>query len=65
MKVIINSQPYETNFITINEILNELQIQDKVMAVAVNMKVVKKQNWDSFEVKQNDEIEFLNFVGGG
>jgi len=50
---------------TIDDILKDLKIADKVMAVAVNMEIVKKENWSSYTPKDGDKIEFLHFVGGG
>lgn len=50
---------------TLDEIITELQIEDKVMACSVNMTIVKKENWNSYVVKNNDKIELLEFVGGG
>ncbi|WP_456470879.1 sulfur carrier protein ThiS [Caminibacter sp.] len=50
---------------TIKELLKDLEILDKTMAVAVNMKIVKKDNWDKFKLNEGDKIEALNFVGGG
>jgi sulfur carrier protein len=50
---------------SINEIITALQIEGKVMAAAVNMEVVKKDNWNEFKPKNGDKVEFLQFVGGG
>lgn len=50
---------------TLLEIITDLQIIDKVMACAVNMEIVKKENWNTFTPKENDKIELLQFVGGG
>ena len=50
---------------TIEQLLNELQVLDKTMAVAVNMKIVKKDEWENYKLQENDKIEALNFVGGG
>jgi len=50
---------------TLQQIITNLQIEDKVMACAVNMEIVKKDNWDSFIPKEKDKIELLQFVGGG
>ena len=47
------------------EIIQNLNIEDKVMACAVNMDIVKKESWSSYIPKDNDTIELLNFVGGG
>jgi sulfur carrier protein len=35
------------------------------MAAAVNMNIVKKDDWNNFTPKENDKIELLQFVGGG
>jgi len=66
MKLIING---EVKIVdedkSINQIMIDLEIIDKVMACAVNMDIVKKEQWNSFIPKDNDKIELLQFVGGG
>lgn len=66
MKLIINgSQKEFKDNITLKNIIIELQIEDKVMAAAVNMNVVKKEDWDKFIPNDGDKLELLQFVGGG
>lgn len=66
MKLIINGENKEfTDSLTLSDIIKNLQVENKVMAAAVNMNIVKKQDWNSFIPKENDSIELLNFVGGG
>ena len=66
MRVVINGKEFTYQEPkSIKEILKELKIEDKVMAAAVNMEIVKKENWDNFRVKDGDRVEFLHFVGGG
>jgi sulfur carrier protein len=50
---------------TLQNIITNLQIENKVMAAAVNMNIVKKDDWNSFIPKNDDKIELLQFVGGG
>jgi len=50
---------------TIADILRELKVEEKVMAAAVNMNIVKKEEWERFRPKEGDKIEFLGFTGGG
>jgi len=50
---------------TIKALLSSLGVLDKTMAVAVNMKIVKKDEWGKFVINEGDKIEALNFVGGG
>ena len=35
------------------------------MAIAVNTQVVKKPLWESYILQNGDEVEILDFVGGG
>jgi len=66
MKLIINGK--EKNIskdLSLKQIILDLKIENKVMAAAVNMEIVKKQEWDKFIPKENDKIELLQFVGGG
>lgn len=66
MTLIINGEKKEfESDITLNNIIKNLGVENKVMAAAVNMNIVKKQDWDSFAPQENDKIELLNFVGGG
>lgn len=51
--------------VTLKEIINILNIESKVMAAAVNMEIIKKENWNEFTPKADDKIELLQFVGGG
>lgn len=66
MKLIINGETknFQTQY-TLQEIITDLKIEDKVMAAAVNMEIVKKEQWKSFKPKDDDKIELLQFVGGG
>ncbi len=66
MKLIINGENKKVcDNSTLQQIITELQIEDKVMACAVNMEIVKKENWKDFIPKEDDKIELLQFVGGG
>ncbi|RXJ82308.1 sulfur carrier protein ThiS [Arcobacter sp. F2176] len=66
MNLIINGE--EKNFqegISLQEIITSLKIEDKVMAAAVNMEIVKKDEWTNYKPQNDDKLELLQFVGGG
>jgi len=66
MKIIINGEDKTFDEgTTLLNVVTSLKIEDKVMAVAVNMEIVKKDQWAVFTPKENDKIELLQFVGGG
>ena len=66
MKIIINGEEkiFDNNT-TLQQIITDLKIEDKVMAAAVNMEIVKKDNWGTYTPKNDDKLELLQFVGGG
>ncbi|UTJ06179.1 sulfur carrier protein ThiS [Arcobacter roscoffensis] len=66
MNLIVNGETknFDENS-SLQDIITSLKIEDKVMAAAVNMEIVKKDNWSSFKPKDDDKIELLQFVGGG
>jgi sulfur carrier protein len=66
MTLIVNGETKEfKDDLTLQNIIADLQIENKVMAAAVNMNIVKKDDWNSFIPKNDDKIELLQFVGGG
>jgi sulfur carrier protein len=66
MKIIVNGHEKEfKENLTLKMAIEQLQIEDKVMASAVNMNIVKKENWETYLLQENDKLELLEFVGGG
>ena len=66
MKITINGESKEfASNITLEEVLKELSLEGKVMAAAVNMTIVKQNDWNSYVLNDGDKLELLDFVGGG
>ncbi len=66
MKLLINGE--EKKFqdgVTLIYVLKELGLRGKVMAAAVNMEIVKQDNWAQYILSDGDRLELLDFVGGG
>jgi len=51
--------------LSLEDIIEKLSVTNKVMAAAVNMNVVKKNEWNIYIPENEDKIELLQFVGGG
>lgn len=66
MKIVINGEEkeFEQNQ-TLSAVLKELSLESKVMAAAVNMNIVKQDQWENFVLHDGDKLELLDFVGGG
>ena len=66
MIVIINGETREVRAeSTLYEVIHLLGLQDRVMAAAVNMEIVKQDQWEKAVLRDQDRIEVLDFVGGG
>ena len=51
--------------LSISALLEQLEIDARRVAVELNTAVVKKAAYDSSVIKDGDEVEIVNFVGGG
>ncbi len=50
---------------TVTELLARLQIDPRRVAVEHNLVVLKRDVFDRTTVREGDEVEIVNFVGGG
>lgn len=51
--------------LSVSALLQQLDIDARRVAVELNLTVVKKALYESAVVKDGDEVEIVNFVGGG
>ena len=50
---------------TLLMLLKQLELEGKVMAAAINMEIVKQDQWEDHKLVDGDKLELLDFVGGG
>lgn len=66
MRLTVNGDILETsNAGTIQELLDELNIEPGRVAVEVNLSIIKKADYSTFRLNDGDKVEIVNFVGGG
>ena len=66
LKIRLNGEPYELSEpLSIAALLSRLDIDSRRVAVERNVEVVKRAAYDTTVIVENDEIEIVNFVGGG
>ncbi len=51
--------------LTVSELLEELAIDARRVAIEHNLIVLKRAAFDTTTVNEGDEVEIVNFVGGG
>ena len=49
----------------INNLINDLKIPIKKVAIELNQEIVDKNNMQKINLKKNDKIEIVHFIGGG
>ena len=66
MTIRLNGDPHQIEGpLSISALLQELEIDARRVAVELNTAVVKKAAYDSSVINEGDEVEIVNFVGGG
>lgn len=66
MTIQLNGEPYELPApLTITELLARLDIDPRRVAIERNFVIVKRDQYAATEIAEGDEIEIVNFVGGG
>lgn len=66
MTIRVNGEPLEiAGPVTISTLLADLKIDSRLVAVEHNLVVVKRAQYGAVTVREGDEVEIVNFVGGG
>jgi thiamine biosynthesis protein ThiS len=66
MTIRLNGEPHEVpGPLTVSELLADLQIDARRVAVELNLVVLKRHTFDTTTISEGDEVEIVNFVGGG
>ncbi len=66
MRITLNGEPHELEApVTVEALLASLGIDSRRVAVERNTTVVRRARYASEMIGEGDEIEIVNFVGGG
>jgi sulfur carrier protein len=66
MQLIINGQPQQAvEGATVAELLHELRLDGRPVAVEVNLELVPKQRHAERRLAEGDRLEIVTLVGGG
>ena len=66
MRIVLNGDPFEVaGPITLTALLDRLNVDPRRVAVEHNLNVVKRAHYDSTQIQEGDQVEIVNFVGGG
>jgi len=66
VQITLNGDPYAlAEPVTISRLLATLEIDPRRVAVEHNLVIVKRATYDASIVQPSDQVEIVNFVGGG
>jgi thiamine biosynthesis protein ThiS len=66
MTIFINGEARELDGVsTLAGLLDALDLPKQRVAIELNKEVIRKQDWESTSVDDNDKVEVVHFVGGG
>ncbi len=67
IKLLINGKETEASgTVTVRELLAEKNVESPDMvSVELNGTILAREDFDKLRIQENDEVEFLYFMGGG
>ncbi|MGH9310263.1 MAG: sulfur carrier protein ThiS [Vicinamibacterales bacterium] len=66
MRIRLNGDPADIEGPkTILQLLEDLKIDPRIVAVEQNLTILKRDRYATAAINEGDEIEIVNFVGGG
>ena len=66
MAIVLNGKTFDIGCpITINDLLKSKGVNADRVVVEVNYQIIVKNEWDSSMINDDDQVELLQFVGGG
>lgn len=67
MKLTVNGKMFEANDkISVIDLLKEKNVETpEMVSVELNNRIIKRENYEKIELQENDQVEFLYFMGGG
>jgi thiamine biosynthesis protein ThiS len=67
LQVEINGEIRQLNHnqIVLAELVRELALAPQRIAVEVNKRIVRRDEWEKTPINEGDRIEIVHFVGGG
>ncbi len=66
MRLIVNgTEKFIESSANLIQLLKELEIDGSHIAVALNLQVIPRSNYENTSIKDGDKVEIVHAVGGG
>ena len=66
-KIYVNGDAQEVSLpLNVSELIKQSDVQQPDMvSVQVNEEFAEREDWEQIQLKENDKVDFLYFMGGG
>ena len=66
-KIYVNGDAQEVSLpLNVSELIQKQNVlQPEMVSVQVNEEFAEREDWESIQLKEGDEVDFLYFMGGG
>ena len=61
----LNGEDRNVQAATLSELVSELQLEKRMIAIECNLEVIPKSEYDTTALKEGDRIELVHMIGGG
>lgn len=66
MKIVVNGEPHEAEEpLTVAHLLHRLNLRPEQVAVEINLKILDRGDFTTWNLHEGDKVEILSFIGGG
>ena len=66
MKIHLNGEPQNVDdHCTISDLLANLELTNKRLAVEINEELVTRSEFEQHQIKEGDQVEIVQAIGGG
>lgn len=65
MEISLNGKKIQSDSVTLSELILETGFNTEALVAELNFEVVRQDDWEKTRLNEGDQIELLNFVGGG
>ena len=66
-KIYVNGDVQEVNLpLNVSELIKQQDVQQpEMVSVQVNEEFAEREDWEHVQLKEDDKVDFLYFMGGG
>ncbi|MDQ6962369.1 MAG: sulfur carrier protein ThiS [Mariprofundaceae bacterium] len=65
MKIQLNGELIDVHSATLNELITEMSLQERLIAIEKNLEVIPKSLYAQTPIEIGDRIEIVHMIGGG